>query len=471
MSTTDTVPDAARADTHVPELLPPTAPPPEPARRINFFAALVLYPLMPKRYGPHLAVMSFSRALAANLFAAVLILAAVGLVAVIEMGPADLSWHSMRVKAAEGIVDAAVDSASGGTDWIELVAPLLGVPLMAILLVPLAILLMPWAAGGDRAGSVFKRSVKNAYWSTLLLVPAAGLWFALVWRMDRQPTADTLDSVYLVLGIVAALVVLGGLWLRALVVGAHRYVGEPDGPAFHPREPLCEQCGYRISGLPVSGRCPECGEPVQPSLPGARRHPTPFHHHEFRPRGLIDLVKMQFRAFRRDYFATLPVQGAMTTARHFWWGTWMLMLLTLLLLLRVSGLFLSGDRLLSAMILLSVAALVVPLVLQAVMLLLACCWGQMRHGMGDYRVSAAVCYYGSPLMWPVLVIPGVLFLVHTVVLDPGFEGIYLGDPMRGTGVVLGVWLVIAGPGLLLGGLILWWLGLCRGLSQCRFANS
>lgn len=91
--------------------------------------------------------------------------------------------------------------------------------------------------------------------------------------------------------------------------------------------------------------------------------------------------------------------------------------------------------------------------------------------MGDYRVSAAVCYYGSPLMWPVLVIPGVLFLVHTVVLDPGFEGIYLGDPMRGTGVVLGVWLVIAGPGLLLGGLILWWLGLCRGLSQCRFANS
>jgi hypothetical protein len=33
---------------------------------------------------------------------------------------------------------------------------------------------------------------------------------------------------------------------------------------------LCESCGYPLTGLPVEGRCPECGEPVADSLPQRR---------------------------------------------------------------------------------------------------------------------------------------------------------------------------------------------------------
>lgn len=57
---------------HVAPLLPATAPAPEPARRINFFKALALYWLMPRRYGPHLAVASFRRAIAAHILAMIL---------------------------------------------------------------------------------------------------------------------------------------------------------------------------------------------------------------------------------------------------------------------------------------------------------------------------------------------------------------------------------------------------------------
>jgi len=472
VSATDVLPDAARDEAHVPEWLPPTAPPPEPARRINFFAALLLYPLMPRRYGPHLAVMSFSRALAAYLIASVLTLGLVGATAVIALKPDDLSLHAMRVRAAEAIVDAAVDSASGGTDWIEMVAPLAGVPVLAILLVPLAILIMPWAAGGDRAGSVFKRSLKNTYWASLLLVPQAVLACAIMWLDHAHgfpPQGDR--GLYFVLGVLLVAIILAGLWLRALIVGAARYVGDPAGPAFHPRAPLCEPCGYRISGLPVSGRCPECGEPVAASLPGARRRPTPFHEHEFRPRGLRELVRMQFRAFRRDYFVTLPVQGVMLTSRHFWWGTLLLMSLVLVGLVRALGVLLPRDIALSFMFVLCALVLVAPLALQSILLFLACCWGQLRHGIRDYRVSAAVCYYGGPLMWPMLIVPGVLLVIHAAVLDPQFINIYFGDPVPGMSVALTTWLIIAGPGFALAGIILWWLGLCRGLSQCRFANA
>lgn len=36
---------------------------------------------------------------------------------------------------------------------------------------------------------------------------------------------------------------------------------------------LCEQCGYRINGLPDDGNCPECGTPVAESTTGSPRRP------------------------------------------------------------------------------------------------------------------------------------------------------------------------------------------------------
>ncbi|MCP4594704.1 MAG: hypothetical protein GY842_28560 [bacterium] len=59
-------------------------------------------------------------------------------------------------------------------------------------------------------------------------------------------------------------------WLRS--VGAPRREKPPDRP------PLCEFCGYNLTGTALASRCPECGEPVSASLgPDARPGP-PWQH-------------------------------------------------------------------------------------------------------------------------------------------------------------------------------------------------
>ncbi len=53
-----------------------------------------------------------------------------------------------------------------------------------------------------------------------------------------------------------------------------RYAGPAIGPAWEPRTPRCEGCGYIIANIPVSTNCPECGRPVEASLPERRKPPA-----------------------------------------------------------------------------------------------------------------------------------------------------------------------------------------------------
>ncbi|HSW44166.1 MAG TPA: hypothetical protein VLM89_01180, partial [Phycisphaerae bacterium] len=93
-------------------LLPATAPPPEPARRINFFKALGLYWLMPRRFGPHLAVGTWKRAWAAHVLAVVLTAAIAAAWYVDFSGLHTGSLHDLRVQAAEWVIVTAAGSAS-----------------------------------------------------------------------------------------------------------------------------------------------------------------------------------------------------------------------------------------------------------------------------------------------------------------------------------------------------------------------
>ena len=162
--------------------------------------------------------------------------------------------------------------------------------------------------GGDSARSVFRRSVKNVYWTTTAFVPLSIVWAVVIVLMNgngywMRTHVDWLEFA-IILGAVRLTV---PLVVRALLVGAP-LCRPADGPAFAPREPRCDECGYLIVGLPLTSPCPECGLPVRDSLPGGRRKPTDWQQSELSGRGFIDLVRTQWASCGSRLLQHLPVQ-------------------------------------------------------------------------------------------------------------------------------------------------------------------
>lgn len=467
----------------VAHLLPATAPAPEPARLISFWKGLFFYWLVPGRLGPHLAAGSFKRAFAAHAISVLAALSVAGYIFLVEFTRSSgngQGLHGLREALARGVLEAAIATASTSWSWVP---PLLFVgvtPVAELVLIVVAVLAMPWCAGGDSAWSVFKRSLKNVYWTTTVLTPGAVCVLVVYLIAPNGPPIDFhgfLEILFL-LAVIAVALAVPFLVLRMLIVGAKRYMGEAVGPAFSPREPLCNECGYRITGLPLTGKCPECGLSARDSLPGGRRQPTEWERHEFSPRGFRELIRLQWRiTWDTDFFLMLPVQSGHAAARHFWWGTYLLVLLGSLVITQILqrilqivmvardyGLYERGE---------AVAALVVAICLpfgaQAIMLFAACLWAQFRLGIRDYRVSAATCYYASPLLWPLMLI----VLVSIFVLTGGMYDIverlfwvrFLGIRMTAAELFATLMALLAA-----GSLLYWWLRLCRALRAVRYAN-
>ncbi|MBN2560579.1 MAG: hypothetical protein JXQ75_06585 [Phycisphaerae bacterium] len=468
-----------RIATYVAPSLPPTAPAPEMPRKVGFLKALLLFWILPKRYGPYLAAGSFRRAFAAHSLS---LIASLIVALAASWGPIGATFHSfrsgeIRVQLATWILDLAEQSTRTRWSWLSAVVVTGCVPLAELLLVVLGTAVMPFAAGGDHAFSVWKRSVKNAYWSTTILLPAS-LLAAAAMRLGFH--AGVFDS-RLVLSDDVALAIASSactaaalfivLLLRALLVGAHRYVGPPDGPAFAPREPRCDDCGYLIVGLPLASRCPECGLLVEDSLPGGRRKPTAWQQDQFRPRGFAELLRLQWAVLRGNrVFRRIPVQRDIAAARHFWWGTWIVVILCLLALLRATATLFPDDadlRLAMGPISMFIAPL--PFALQSVAMFVGCLWAQLRYGIRDYRVSAIVCYYASPLMWPFML---VAFISMVLASGSFLQGLtrYRVGPLAGLSLNGAEFVVLVALAVGLVALVFWWLRLLNALRAARYAN-
>lgn len=453
-------------NTHVAALLPATASQPEPARRVNFLKALLLYWLFPKRFGPHLAAGSWTRAILAHVLSVVF---GTGSIVLAQQGMAGLKLSKLtdlRIDLARAVVNMAASSAQGGVRWEEILVTASILPAVEVALPLLAIMLMPWLPGGDRAESVFRRSLKHVYWSTSMAIPVCGL-IAIGGVLIRSVGEATMHEFAVQVGLIALTGLVLFLFVRMLIVGAARYVGPPEGPAFSPREPQCDGCGYLIVGLPLDSLCPECGLSVGDSLPGGRRRPTTWQLNQFRPAGFADLLRLQLVVlFRGRFFQTLPVHEGVAAARHFWWMTWCLMAVALLGMVQlvVIGMEWTMDPI--AGVLLALGALAAPFVLQTLMLFPGCIWGQFRHGIKDYRVSAIVCYYAAPLMWPTIAYLG------------GLLGLLLVDPRSGSrpqsagmfGLGEEVEILLAAVILPIALLSFWWIRLTDALRRVRHSN-
>jgi hypothetical protein len=82
-------------------------------------------------------------------------------------------------------------------------------------------------------------------------------------------------------------------------------------------EVLCFSCGYVLDGLPETGLCPECGNPISASL-GADRQPPDWETAE-RPHRISAFLRTSARIIFRpgDFYRTLNVRGPIDSARRF----------------------------------------------------------------------------------------------------------------------------------------------------------
>ncbi len=455
---------------YVAPLLPTTAVAPEPARRVNFFKALVLYWLLPGRYGPHLAVASIWRGLAAHGIAILSACAAAVVPVLIERSEGQAGLYAMRVVVAQYAMELAHRSTVAS--WPRAIAVASVIPISQVVVLILATVAMPWCGGGDSAGSVWRRSVKNAYWSTTIVIPIAVVIAAvrIAWQAGWWDEESDLGETTLLALILAAVIVPIVLFVRMLIVGAGRYVGEPAGPAFGPREPRCDDCGYLIVHLPIETSCPECGLPVRDSLPGGRRQPTGWQRNERRARAVLELLRTQWLVLRgTDFFRQLPVHEGLAAARHFWWATFLLVELMVLGLLKLREVIGITDWDVPVMGMAALAAAVIPFALQAAMTFAAAHWAQLYYGIRDYRISAIVCYYAAPLMWPVIL---VLLLGTLLLMEPtksslafSFRVPIVGLSLDGVELVVLLMLLLA-----MVALVFWWLRVCTALRVVRYAN-
>lgn len=125
----------------------------------------------------------------------------------------------------------------------------------------LAVLMMPWLTAGERLGRLFGRSVRLTYWSTVIFLPVGIIWLlSPLWRELAEIPRDWNPIDYALLA--AAMV----FWTCVLMRAGRIYRGPADGPAWQSREPHCNKCYYVITGLTLSGKCPECGTAISESF-------------------------------------------------------------------------------------------------------------------------------------------------------------------------------------------------------------
>ncbi len=179
----------------------------------------------------------------------------------------------------------------------------------------LALILMPYAAAGERAGLLFGRCLRLTWWSTTLLIPL-GIGFMLdpiVRRWLDLPNKWVAFDY-------GRLALFGVWWLLVWLRSGFRYAGPPDGPAWQTRTPSCEGCGYAIVGIPVTNKCPECGRPVSESLPQRRCSP-PFSDRLLGTRRLRAFWATCWAAVAdRSFFDRLAVHRGHEDARSFFFA-------------------------------------------------------------------------------------------------------------------------------------------------------
>lgn len=273
------------------------------------------------------------------------------------------------------------------------------------------------------------------------------------------------------------LVLLPFVAFDSFVTAGARYVGPAVGPGFEPRPPRCDACGYTLTGLPVESNCPECGLAVRESLPDGRRRPLPCRNAVRGPCRASEILRTTYQVLRSsEFFGRVPVRTHTRHARTYWWSSYLYFVL-IGLSCWAGACWLSATPLGNSIDAWAEVALpgvvivpFVPLVLQLVMMWIACVVGQVFYRIDDWRASATVALYGSAGIWPLML---VITLTNALVRSRLENwGPTVAIPWLGGAPAPLAFTVVAS--LLVSGIILsvwlWVRRVRRGLRAIRFAN-
>jgi hypothetical protein len=324
--------------------------------------ALLTAGIMPARTARRTEHVGLLPAFAAHLAAlALAFVPAVLLPAFAEEWPApDLRWIRKELAGAWGDIGRNIEHAPIDA----LASVLIGLAVIVIGFLLLATALTAWGASDERLRSSFRHAVRRTWLHTphLLLASLSScvLLIALVevlpgWCTRHPPqrppmpaTPQTADAPewqayekamaawkpkrdhyeQMVSAVpddepsgqtwhdtVGVICLVSGVWW---LWGLFRAVGAPRAAPGPTRAPLCERCGYNLTGASLDGRCPECGACVRDSLGPDVRPGVVWEH-----RGDIGWRRAWWRcavdAVRRpmQFGRQLRVYGGTTDHRRF----------------------------------------------------------------------------------------------------------------------------------------------------------
>lgn|GEM_PF-3403345 len=405
----------------VPEFLPPSAPAPEPIRRVSFWKGLACYWCSPRARN-YLNAGPGHRAIAAFVISNAILMAELAITLTLVFDDETSSSDGVRSRAAMAMIKMMSHMSSVGAAEPYILMAILTLPVtIGILFIGVGLLDAPTEGAGERIGVLVRWAVKRSLWwgTALPWAGAIGVLFAIMNQDSRRlPPGRGLKVILEVFSTGGApLFLLALLYFISLALrgsrGARRVVGATvDGPGLSHRRPQCEDCGYIISGLNGNAACPECGLPVARSMPGGRRSElrdvmTGFA--AWRPKSWIRVWKTLLA--QPDALRRVPILDPAVVSRAFVHGPVVSVLPgAVLLIAAIVRVELVQDKTPLVIACFGLLYVMVVAILQVVYAAVVGLYAPIRYGVRDVRASSSVATYAGMLFYILPIVASVMTL-------------------------------------------------------------
>jgi hypothetical protein len=190
--------------------------------------------------------------------------------------------------------------------------------LLAALVIAFFILL-PFAARPGNNKACLRHTARAVLLATGAIHLVAPLIGGTILLLIFRKTAPGFENIMTPLFLLLAPLVF---WLLAALIRVVRTDYRLPEHLPQPKEPTCDLCGYDLRASPITGRCPECGKPVEESLGQQYRQATAWEQHPSFLRLTIILAQLRKLVFApRSLFYNMPTRDGQLPAQRWLLGS------------------------------------------------------------------------------------------------------------------------------------------------------